>query len=500
MSAHNKGPAESTEPMLPLRAAAASHAPQRFQRLQHGQFTASAAICRPRGVESLTPDLAMPRDFSNAELHRPLFAQIPLELLSSCAEIGRRRLVFVYAWLWFYAGQGDVAFPSVPRLALECGMKDRDIRAAIATLLEERWIVKAGTGPRGTNVYRVRMEAKRKKQRPKPTAAERKTAAPLPPGGRPPRGTPPSPLGASPSGAPLPPGGTPPQGEAINKPLNEEQEKLEGLITTQKINMPQEVENDSLIASTVTTAHAVVTDQQIVVTSADNDAPQRHAEPVTGDLCPPAAEQNSHQATAQKAALPDCARPHRQLLVEWWTRRKRKHPDAPTELSAADLQAIHHADALGVLQPFLEHAAASGCKSLSTGYRRRCEQLRAGPAASAAFEQLCAVHLASPRRATSQSLPAAQRELAVVLAEGYSIEALVAAHGAELAAQEQQLAKTGFAPSFPDLLRWLKERRFVAYLPQHQPAAVAAVAFVAPIDPETGESDPFAYHRHLTGR
>lgn len=442
----------------------------------------------------------MPRDLSNAELHRPLFAQIPLELLSSCAEIGRRRLVFVYAWLWFYAGHGDNAFPSVPRLALECGMKERDIRSAIATLLNEGWIVQAGMGPRGTNLYRVRMETKRKKVRPKPLAAERKTAAPLPPGGRPSRGTPPSPLGASPAGAPLPPGGTPPQGDPINKPLNEEQDNLEKLITTQKINMPQQVENDLVIASTVTTATAVVTDRQIVVTSADNDAPQRHADPAS-DPCPPADQQFAIQATAQKAALPECARPHRQLLVEWWTRRKQKHPGAPSELSAADLQAIHHAAALGVLQPFLEHAAASGCKSLATGYRRRCEQLRAGPAASAVFEQLSAAYLASPRRATSQSLPAAQRELAAVLAEGHTIEALVAAHGAELQAQEQQLASAGFAPSFPDLARWLKERRFVAYLPQHQPAsAVAAAAFVAPIDPETGVTDPFAYHRHLTGR
>lgn len=496
----NKGPAASTEPMLPSRAAAASLAPQRFQRLQDANLTASAAIRRPRGVESTTPDLAMPRDFSNAELHRPLFAQIPLELLSSCAEIGRRRLVFVYAWLWFYAGRADNAFPSVSRLALECGMKERDIRAAIATLLGEGWIVKVGTGPRGTNLYRVRMETKRKRTRPKPLAAERKTAAPLPLGGRPSRGTPPSPLGASPWGAPLPPGGTPPQGDPINKPLNVEEENLEELTTTSNKNMLQRVANPSAAAPLVTTAGAVATDRQIVVTSDQNAAPQRHAEPAASDLGTPA-EQTSFPRTQQRSPLPDCALPHRQLLVEWYTRRRQKHPDAPRELSAADQTAIQYSNALGVLQPFLEHAAATGCKSLATGYKRRCEQLRAGPAASAAFEKLCAVHLASPRRATSQSLPAAQRELAAVLAEGHTIDALVAAHGAELQAQEQQLAATGFAPSFPDLLRWLKERRFVAYLPKHQPAsAVAAAAFVAPIDPETGASDPFAYHRLLTGQ
>ena len=443
----------------------------------------------------------MPRDLSTAELHRPLFAQIPLELLSSCAEIGRRRLVFVYAWLWFYAGQADNAFPSVPRLALECGMKDRDIRAAVSTLLAEGWIVRDGTGPRGTNLYRVRMESKRKKQRPKPSAAERKTAAPLPPRGRPSRGTTPPLQGESPTGAPLPTGGTPPQGEAINKPLNVEEEILEGLSTTSEINMSQRVEVDFAAASQVTTAIAVATDPEIVVTLNQNAAPQRHADPATGDCCTTVAEQPLVPTAAQHTALPDCAKPHRQLLVEWWHHRRQNHPAAPNELSANDQAAILHANALGVLKPFLEHAAASGCKSLHTGYRRRCEQLRAGPAASAAFEQLCAVYLASPRRATCQSLPAAQRELAAVLAEGHAIEALVAAHAAELRAQDQQLATTGFAPSFPDLARWLKERRFVAYLLQHQPvAAVAAATFVAPIDPETNAPDPFAYHRHVTGK
>lgn len=439
----------------------------------------------------------MPKDSFNGELHRSLFAQIPLELLSSCAEIGRRRLVFVYAWLWFYAGQNDNAFPSVSRLGLECGMKDRDIRTAISTLLAEGWIVKTGTGPKGTNLYRVRMEANRKKARSKSVPTERKSAAPLPPGGRPSKGSTPPPRGESPQGAPLPPGGTPPQGEAINKPLNVEEEILEELITTPKTNMSQRVGNGSATAPQVTTAEAVVTDRQIVVSSVDNDACQRHAEPAASDLRPPSGE----QPAAQQTALPDCAQPHRQLLVEWWTRRRQKHPAAPKELSAADVAAIHHANALGVLQPFLEHAAASGCKSLATGYRRRCEQLRAGPAASAAFEQLCAPYLASPRRVTCQSLPAAQRELVAVLAEGHTIDALVAAHAAELRAQDQQHAATGFAPSFPDLARWLKERRFVAYLPQNQPAAaVAAATFVAPNDPETGAPDPFAYHRHVTGQ
>jgi hypothetical protein len=238
-------------------------------------------------------------------------------------------------------------------------------------------------------------------------------------------------------------------------------------------------------APTVTTAEPVATAVEIVIASAHNDAPQRHAQSAT-------------QVPATASALPDCARPYRQLLREWWHRRRSKHPAAAKQLSAGDIQAILHADALGVLQPFLELAAASGCKTLATGYRGRCAQLRAGPAAAEAFDTLRSAYLAAPRRVPCQSLPAAQREFSAVLAEGHTAEQLVAALAAEIRAQDQQHASTGFAPSLPDIARWLKERRFAAYLQQNQP--VAPAAFEAPIDPETGAPDPFAYHRHVTGQ
>ena len=155
------------------------------------------------------PPPVMPSNSFTGELGRPLHAQVPLELLSSCAQIGRRRLDFVYAWLWFYAGQTDTAFPSVPRLALECGMKERDIRSALSILAAEGWIVRTGTGPRGTTIWRVRMESNRKRQRSKPTAAEQVTGAPLPRKGRPPRGTTPPPRGSPPRGHHSPQGGLP---------------------------------------------------------------------------------------------------------------------------------------------------------------------------------------------------------------------------------------------------------------------------------------------------
>lgn len=426
----------------------------------------------------------MPKDFSG-ELHRPLFAQIPLDLLSSCAERKRRRLVFVYAWLFFYAGRSDNAFPSIPRLALETGMKEDDVRASISTLLSEGWITRTGSGPNGTNSYRVRLEATRRRRSPKAVGRQRKSATPPPVTGTPCNG------GGTPlKGPPVTGGGDPPlrgprNGDPINKPLNEEEEVTqEGLNDYSTTYIHQHDEKDDASAPSVTTAEAVATGSEVVIASAQDDAPQRHAE----------------TATTTHSALPACAEPHRPLLREWWARRRTKHPTAPRDLTPAEITAILHADALGVLQPFLEHAAASGCKSLATGYRRRCEELRAGPAATAAFDALRTAYLAAPRRVTCQSLPAAQKELAAVLAEGHTVDQLVAALAAEIRAQDQQHASTGFAPSLPDIARWLKERRFAAYLQQHQPAAVAAAEFVAPIDPETGAPDPFAYHRHVTGQ
>jgi hypothetical protein len=373
-------------------------------------------------------------------------------------------------------------------------MKERDIRVALGVLLSEGWIQKTGTSPSGTHVYRVRMESKRTRRPARSPAPQAKTAAPLPHRGTPQNAPPPPPVGESPAGAPLPYRGTPLQGDPNKKPINEEEETQEELIPTQKTNMSQHVADTSPAGHQVTTADAVATDHQVVVTSVQNDAPQRHDNPPAQGVSQPEAL----QPLPEQQALPDFARIHRPLLVEWGRKRRSKHPDAPRGLSPADLAAIHHAEALGVLQPFLEQAAASGCKTLATGYKRRCEQLRAGPAAAAAFETLRIAYMAAPHRVTCQSLPAAQRELVSVLAEGITPDQLVAALRAEIRAQQQQQAVGEFVPSLPDIARWLKQRRFFAYL--SQPTETAPAPLPASIDPETGVIDPFAYHRQITTR
>jgi hypothetical protein len=88
-----------------------------------------------------------------------------------------------------------------------------------------------------------------------------------------------------------------------------------------------------------------------------------------------------------------------------------------------------------------------------------------------------------------------------VLAEGHTIDQLLGALSAEIRAQEQQLTSTGFTPPLPDIVRWLKDRRFAAYLQQNQPTTASTAAdFVVPVDPETGAPDPFAYHRQQLSR
>ena len=69
---------------------------------------------------------------------RPRFAQVPIALLEACAD--RKGTLFVYAWLWHYAGQDDQAFPSINRLALECRMKAEDVRSSLRWLVENGWI------------------------------------------------------------------------------------------------------------------------------------------------------------------------------------------------------------------------------------------------------------------------------------------------------------------------------------------------------------------------
>jgi len=101
------------------------------------------------GAADQVAGLAQPR------ITRPRFAQVPIALLEACAE--RKGTLFVYAWLWHYAGQDDQAFPSITRLALECRMKVDDVRSSLRWLVENGWIGRVDR-PGQTALFHVRYE------------------------------------------------------------------------------------------------------------------------------------------------------------------------------------------------------------------------------------------------------------------------------------------------------------------------------------------------------
>lgn len=153
----------------------------------------------------------MPTDSGMAKggdrLTRRPFVMLSLDLVEQCAE--RKGALFVYAWLWHYAGRDDAAWPSLDRLALECRMKRDDVRAALKWLTAEGWITREDR-PGATSIFHVRTE------NPSP-----KRGTPPPDGGTPKRGTPPLPQ----KGDPTPP----PKGATNKKPLTRslEQEALD---------------------------------------------------------------------------------------------------------------------------------------------------------------------------------------------------------------------------------------------------------------------------------
>jgi hypothetical protein len=159
-----------------------------------------------------------------SEITRTQFAQAPIELIESCTDRQRKGWLFVYLWLWHYAGKDDQAFPSVARLALECRMNTEDTRRALAWLTTEGWIERVDR-PGRTSLFHVRTERCVRN----PHRRRRSERTPTPKGGGVPdpyarRGTP-TPEGGVPEGVPLrlkgyPPLGTPNKKKTY-KPLEE---------------------------------------------------------------------------------------------------------------------------------------------------------------------------------------------------------------------------------------------------------------------------------------
>lgn len=117
---------------------------------------------------------------------------VALDLAERCAD--QKGTLFVYIWLWHYAGKDDAAWPSIDRLALECHMSPRDVRKALKWLHQSGWITRQER-PGFTSIYHVRSEnpSPKRTRGAKGNPLPKRTRGPLPQtnqGTPPPNGTP----------------------------------------------------------------------------------------------------------------------------------------------------------------------------------------------------------------------------------------------------------------------------------------------------------------------
>jgi len=208
------------------------------------------------------------------------------------------------------------------------------------------------------------------------------------------------------------------------------------------------------------------------------------------------------QPDTQALRLPACAEPHRALVVRWWKLRRIKHPGAPQQLDQRSHDAILHADAEGVLQPFLAWAAEHGPRTLGHGYRQRIAALSSPAGDAEGFERFKVAYLAAKKRASSQNLPKARVAFSRALAAGHTAEQLIGALRANVQAQNSAERDGGFAAALPDMARWLRDGLYEAHMGQDsQDGLVAAVAAPSPVSraayPEDLRDlpDPFAAYR-----
>lgn len=409
------------------------------------------------------------------EITRTRFSMVPIELVEACAERQRKGWLFVYLWLWHYAGKDDQAFPSVSRLALECHMNLEDTRAALAWLTKQGWI-KRVSRPGRTCLYHIRTERPPRKRSPRKGSQP----TPTPKGVYPLRGSTrrgtPTPKGVGVGAEPLRLKGEGYQSETGTTPTPEgtpnkkETSKPEGLCLKQGLSDYVSKEHCRKDPKT-----------QPAVPDPDGPAPAPVPTPDGVGTVP------AH--TSQAITLPPCAEPHRPLVVAWWRARLRKHPNAPNALSEADVAAMVYADAQGVLPAFLADAEARSLKSLGHQYRATVSRLQAGPGIAQAFSEFQAVYMAITDKAHGQSVTLARDEFITASNRGLDPAQITAALRRAVAAHDAATRSGRFAPQFPDMARWLRDGRHLAYA-QHSAADGTTPASLPPRPTEESHPDP----------
>ncbi len=355
---------------------------------------------------------------------------VPIELAEACAD--RKSWLFVYIWLWHYAGKDDQAFPSVERLAAECHMASRDVRRALTWLAKAGWI-KRIERPGRTSLFHVRTErAGSKRSHTKPSQATPPLNGTSPKKARPQRATPsPKGLGVegltpTPNGSPLPQKGDTPNGPPNKKELNPKT-KDNPLSSSLR---SEDIPHGGTIPSTGGQANS--DSGRIPQTSTDQDAspaPSRSrrkaVEPSDGcaDTCVPAEGALAVRRAPSRAAatLPDFAEPVRVQLEAWWRLRKQRHRAAAgSALTSRSVNALAYANSLGVLVAFADLAADSGWLSLGfDGHRDLIDRLATEQLATDCTDHpgSCMVRRPAGRgpalRPTSRQSDAAERAIAI---------------------------------------------------------------------------------------
>lgn len=335
------------------------------------------------------------------KITRTQFSMVPIELAEACAD--HKGWLFVYIWLWHYAGRDDQAFPSVERLAVECRMKPADVRRALAWLYEAGWINRIDR-PGRTTLYHVRSE--RLEQKPRARKGSQQTPPPNglgvtpPPNGVSPKRATPPPNGL---GVPLPQMGYPspkrplPQmGEGNKKEINPRTKTKNQLPNPPSLREGPPfpplalggvvAEEQAAVehAPPVAAPHRQETTETIETCNlephpspATPGRPEKEPEQADGCLHTGTVVRKASQALTGASSLPDYARPYRENLVAWYRVRQQRHKAQPnTGLTTRSLTALAYAHERGVLEEFTQLAAEAGWLSLGfNGYKNYIDQL-----------------------------------------------------------------------------------------------------------------------------
>jgi len=322
---------------------------------------------------------------------------VPIELVEACAD--HKSWLFVYIWLWHYAGKDNADFPSMERLAAECHMASRDVRRALSWLVKHGWI-KRVERPGRVTLFHVRTERQPRKR----SSRSGSQLTPPPNGGYPKKATPekatPPPKRPGVEALPLPQKGQglaaplPQMGDTSNPPpKNPPKTKTEELKPIKpiihKTNPPSgslrspDRPPRGLVSETSPDRSAVIQapEQQPTPSVSSDVAPEAAGSPrkapqptfAATDTTTPSAGPLQARTAATKAAatLPAFAEPVRPQLQAWWRLRQQRHRAKSGDgLTARSVSALTYANELGVLEAFADLAAESGWLSLGFSKRR----------------------------------------------------------------------------------------------------------------------------------